>query len=96
MSIHEPPIINSEFTAFDQRSYLFSVAQYHQLAEARIFQADDRVELLNGRIVRMSPIGPLHRRAVQCLTKLLKRRLPADWEVMVQQPIGLPGSGGHS
>lgn len=92
MSIHEPPIISSEFTAFDERSYSFSVAQYHKLAEARIFQADDRVELLNGRIVRMSPIGPLHRRAVQRLTKLLERRLPVEWEVMVQQPIGLPGS----
>lgn len=93
MSIHEPPsAARSPSSAFNPQFYSFSVSQYHQLAEAGIFKADDRVELLNGKIVVMSPIGPVHRRGVQRLSKLLDARLPADWEVMVQQPIGLADS----
>lgn len=93
MSIREPrSAARRRSSAFNARFYSFSVSQYHQLAEAGIFKANDRVELLNGKIVMMSPIGPVHRRVVQRLSKLLDARLPADWEVMVQQPISLAES----
>jgi Uma2 family endonuclease len=93
MSIHEPLSAPAEApTALHPRFYPFSVAQYHQMAEKGILSAGDRVELLDGRIVMMSPIGPPHRRGVQRLTKLLASRLPADWELMVQQPITLAHS----
>ena len=34
---------------------LWSIADYHQMIEARILDEDDRVELLEGKIVCMSP-----------------------------------------
>lgn len=34
---------------------------YHRLGEAGILNEDDRVELLEGQLIDMSPIGPRHR-----------------------------------
>ena len=35
----------------------FSVDEFHRMAEAGVFGEDDRLELLDGEIVRMTPIG---------------------------------------
>jgi Uma2 family endonuclease len=42
----------------------FTVADYYRMAEAGILDEDDRVELLGGQVVDMSPIGPPHASAV--------------------------------
>ena len=38
----------------------FTVDEYHRMAEAGILHADERVELLDGDIVEMSPTGDRH------------------------------------
>lgn len=45
----------------------FTVDEYHRMAEAGILHEDDRVELLDGQIVQMTPIG---RRHAACVTRL--------------------------
>jgi hypothetical protein len=40
---------------------LFTVSDYHKMVAAGIFGEDDRVELIRGEIVEMSPIGPPHK-----------------------------------
>ena len=42
------------------RPYLFTREEYHKLGEAGIFEEDDRVELLDGEIIVMAPIGYRH------------------------------------
>jgi Uma2 family endonuclease len=75
-------------------TYRFTVKDYHRMVEAGIFHEDDRVELLEGRVVEMAPIGPGHAGGVNCL---LNAFLPLQVErrviVAVQNPILL---GGHS
>jgi len=44
--------------------------EYDQLVKLGVFQ-DERIELLDGALVAMSPIGPPHHGAVQKLTRLL-------------------------
>jgi len=57
------------------------------MGEVGIFSEDDRVELLAGEIVEMSPIGPLHAGTVGRLTALFTSRLGAEVIVWVQNPL---------
>ena len=68
---------------------LFTVEEYYRMAEANIFSEDDRVELLEGEIVQMTPIGKRHAGCVARLTMLLTRHFGEVGIVWVQNPIGL-------
>ena len=67
----------------------FSVGEYYQLADAGILQATDRVELVNGRIYLMPPIGTGHAECVRRVTDLLYERVARRARISVQNPIRL-------
>jgi len=73
------PLAHRRFTADD----------YHRMAEAGILTEDDRVELLDGEIIQVTPIGPRHARCVDELTRQLVRSVDDSVIVRVQGPIGL-------
>jgi Uma2 family endonuclease len=68
----------------------FTVEEFHRMARAGVFHEDDRVELLDGEIVEMTPIGPEHAGCVGALTRLLTRLLGERVFVWVQNPVHLP------
>ncbi|MFB6272847.1 MAG: Uma2 family endonuclease, partial [Salinibacter sp.] len=51
----------------DVKRHRFTVEEYHQMGRAGIFHEDDRVELIDGEIVEMSPIGSRHAACVKRL-----------------------------
>ena len=53
----------------------FTLDEYHRMGEAGILNEDDRVELIRGEIVQMSPIGIAHAACVARLTEILLGRL---------------------
>ena len=59
------------------------------MSEAGVFGERDRVELIQGEIVQLSPPGRHHRAYVNNLTWLLSRRLPEHAMVSVQNPLPL-------
>lgn len=67
----------------------FTVEQYYRMAEAGILSADDRVELIEGEIVEMTPIGSRHAACVDRLTRLFVRRAGERAVVRVQNPVRL-------
>jgi len=67
----------------------FTVDEYHRMAEAGILTEDERVELLDGWIVPMSPIGSPHAGCVNRLTRLLTGLLRDSAVVSVQNPVVL-------
>jgi Uma2 family endonuclease len=71
------------------RLHRLSVADYHHMAERGILRGEDRVELIEGAIIDMSPIGSQHARAVTYLTNLLVPILSNEALVRVQNPINL-------
>jgi Uma2 family endonuclease len=68
---------------------LFTRAEYHRMGEVGILGEDDRVELIRGEIVKMSPIGRHHIAFVNNLTQLLVTRLAGRAVVSVQNPVVL-------
>jgi Uma2 family endonuclease len=52
---------------------LFTVHDYHRMVEAGILSEDDRVELIYGEVLKMSPIGPRHSAAVLRANHVLQR-----------------------
>ncbi len=69
------------------KTHRFTVDEYHRMGEVGIFSEDDRVELLAGAIVEMSPIGPLHASIVRRPTALFSVRLGTEVLVSVQNPL---------
>jgi Uma2 family endonuclease len=72
--------------------YRFTIADYELMGQAGILNEDDRVELIDGEIIGMSPIGPRHALCVMVLTRLLARNAPDDLLIGVQNPVRLPGN----
>jgi Uma2 family endonuclease len=63
--------------------------EYHRIAEAGVLGEDDRVELIEGEIVEMSPVGWRHVAAVNAVTRLLSRHAGDGLVVSVQNPVCL-------
>ena len=52
---------------------LFTTKEFRDMAEAGVFQEDDRLELVDGEIVEMSPIGNRHATCVRILIEAFHR-----------------------
>jgi Uma2 family endonuclease len=63
--------------------------RYFKLAEEGLLAADDRVELLEGVVVAMSPQGPPHAGVIRHLTDRLVRLFGDRALVQVQLPLNL-------
>src|SRR3954469_10711690 len=74
-------------SAIQQYVRPFTVTEYHRMAEVGILHEDDIVDLIEGRIVEMSPKGSEHVWCVNRLNRLFARR--GDVSVSVQNPIRL-------
>jgi Uma2 family endonuclease len=71
------------------RRYRFNVDEYHRMAEAGVLHGDHRVELLDGGVVVMSPIGDPHAACVNRLNRFLGARVGERAIVSVQNPVQL-------
>lgn len=67
----------------------FTVDDYHAMARAGILGEDDRVELIEGEIVVMSPVGSRHAACVDILAESLIRAVDHRTSIRVQSPISL-------
>jgi Uma2 family endonuclease len=73
----------------DFARFQFSADQFERMVETGILTEDDRVELIDGELVAMSPIGSRHVACVNSLTTLLVLALEQRGIVSVQNPVRL-------
>ena len=71
----------------------FTTEEYHRMGQAGILREDDRVELIEGEIIAMTPIGSKHAACVDRLNRLFSQRMGRECIIRVQSPIRL---GEHS
>ena len=65
----------------------FTVEDYYRMAEAGILTPQDRVELIEGEIIEMSPIGDRHAMAVNRATMIFARGLGDKAVVSVRNAV---------
>jgi Uma2 family endonuclease len=68
---------------------LFTREEYHRMAEVGILTCNERVELIRGEIITMSPQGRRHRAFIDNLTHLLDTALVGRAIVSIQMPLVL-------
>ena len=67
----------------------FTVDEYYLMAEVGILKRDERVELIEGEIVVMPPIGPEHAWNVDITNEILARHALGRYYVRIQNPVRL-------
>lgn len=75
-------------TAGPQR-HRYTVADYHRMGEAGILAPDARVELIDGEIVDMPPIGSPHAGTVDQMAHTLSQAVTGRALLRVQNPLRL-------
>ena len=72
-----------------QARHRFNVSEYYRMAETGVLKPDAHVELLNGEIIDMSPIGPFHGGVVNYLIEVFTAASKGRWRTTVQNPVHL-------
>lgn len=67
----------------------FTVAEYYRMGEVGILGPDERVELIDGEIIVMPPIGPSHAWSVDLDIPLFSRYARDRFSIRIQNPIRL-------
>src|SRR5262245_36369622 len=67
----------------------FTADEYQRMGQAGILRREDRVELIDGEIVAMSPIGSRHNACVNHANRALVRAAGDDAIVQVQGSVRL-------
>jgi Uma2 family endonuclease len=71
------------------RRHRLTVEQYHRMGEAGVFEPEARVELIEGEVIDMAPIGSRHWSMVSRLTRMLVAATGDRAVVSVQQSLRL-------
>jgi Uma2 family endonuclease len=72
------------------KRHRFTLEEYQRMVEADILPDDARVELIEGEVIEMAPIGLRHAATVDRLTRLFTSRLGERVIVRVQGPVAFP------
>ena len=67
----------------------FTVAEYYRMGEVGILRPEERVELIDGEIIVMPPIGPNHAWSVDLDIPLFSRYAGGRFLIRIQNPIHL-------
>lgn len=65
----------------------FTVSEYYRMAEAGIISEDDRVELIQGEVIKMSPTCSLHAACVDRLMEFFVQQSKGAYNVRGQNPL---------
>lgn len=74
-----------------QPRHRWTVAEYHRMAEVGLLHEDSRVELIDGEIIEMAPIGSSHGGNVNRFIRLFSKVVGDKAIIAAQNPVVLSG-----
>ena len=83
------PLIERELMNVPRHRW--TVGEFHRMAEVGLLNEDSRVELIDGEIIEMAPIGSFHGGNVNRLTRLFSKVIGDKAIISVQNPVVLGG-----
>jgi len=94
LEIREPEMLSPEIPPKPSRpshptKHLTRLDEWRRMGEAGIFPPDSRVELINGEIIEMPPIGFNHAGHIKRINRLLTQLVPENLITSVQDPVQL-------
>jgi Uma2 family endonuclease len=72
-----------------RRRHRLNVNDYYKISEAGVLTEKDRVELIEGELIDMAPIGSLHSYILNKLNRVFTKQLPENTLVRIQDPLRL-------
>jgi Uma2 family endonuclease len=69
--------------------HAFTVDEWHRMGEAGLFGEDARMELLDGEVIEMAPLGSPHAGCVNRLNRLFTTACASSAVIAVQNPVVL-------
>ena len=72
-----------------RESRKFTVAEYIRMAETGILNCQERVELIDGEVLIMPPMGPEHFSGIMRHTRVFGRLAGDRFALLIQAPLGL-------
>lgn len=70
----------------------FTVDEFQRMGEAGIFAPDERLELIDGEVIEMTPVGPRHVMSVFAVANFLASVVGPEVQVAAQNVLPLPDS----
>ena len=70
-----------------RESRKFTVDEYFRMVEAGILKEEEKVELIEGEILLMAPMGPPHFGGINRYTRVFRRLPIEEFDILVQAPI---------
>ncbi len=72
-----------------RRRHRITAEDYYKMGEVGIFTENDRVELIEGEIIDMTPIGSQHAYLLDKLNRVFTKQAPENTLVRIQNPLRL-------
>ena len=69
--------------------YRFTIEEYLDMGRAGILTKENRVELIDGQVVKRSPLGNLHTSAIAVLNRLLSEQVGKPYRVVVEGGLNI-------
>ena len=82
-------MMDDVLATIDVRRRRFTVEEYYRMAEVGILTESERVELIEGEIIQMSPIGLRHSLCVAALINHLTRAIGDRAHIWASNPVRL-------
>jgi Uma2 family endonuclease len=88
-----PPAPSAPLEIPADRLYRLSIAQVDALGKAGLVEGLDRLELIEGLLVKKMAKNPPHIAVSSTLARILYRAVPEEWSVCHEAPVVIEGQG---